>query len=98
MCKFNKKKRNGGCGCKKAKEGRVACENVYVWASVFVCVMLVVRGAVDYDYGCVSPKRENTTSSLRAHVRERSMHGLCVYIPLCASLWACVCTQLPVVF
>lgn len=63
-----------------------------------VCNACGWRGRLK-DYGCVSSaKRENTTSSLRVHVRERSMHGLCVYIPLCASLWACVCTQLLVVF
>lgn len=34
-----RKKRNRGCGRQKKKDG-LACENVYIWACVCMCVML----------------------------------------------------------
>lgn len=35
------KRRNSGCGREKEKGG-LACENVYIWACVCVCIMLAV--------------------------------------------------------
>ena len=78
------KRRNSGCGREKEKGGP-ACENVYIWACVCVCIMLVVWRDCMKD--CVN-------------VRVKSVDGLCVYILcVCVCLGVlCVCTQLLFVF